>query len=165
MKRVYLSLGSNLGDRRAYLAQALEEMRAAGIRVERVSSLYETEPVGSPGHRPQGGWFLNCAVEAQTELMPRQLLRRLRRIEQRLGRKRSGRNSPRTVDLDILLYEDRVMNTAELALPHPRLAERRFVLVPLAELAPGLRHPTLRKTVAELLAKTPDRSRVRRWRG
>ncbi len=156
-KRLYLSLGSNLGDRRALLARALEEMRAAGIEVRRVSSLYETEPVDYLGQ----GWFLNCAVEAETEMMPRQLLRRLQRIEQRLGRKRLVRRGPRTVDIDILLYDDRVMRAADLRIPHPRLAERRFALEPLGEIAPEVRHPVSKKTVKEMLAdlRTPGRVR------
>ena len=173
-KRVYLSLGSNLGDRRARLAQALEEMRAAGLEVERLSSLYETEPVEPPGRR-SGRWFLNCAVEIRTGLMPRQLLHCLQRIEQRLGRKRGARepqsrqkapawmgHGPRTLDMDILLYEDRVIKTAELTVPHPRLAERRFVLEPLSEIAPALRHPVSKLTVLEMFAALRDPSRVLR---
>ena len=110
-------------------------------------------------------WFLNCVLEAETALLPRQLLRVLQEVERGLGRKRLVRRGPRAIDIDILLYGTSVVRTPDLEVPHPRLAERRFVLVPLAELAPGLHHPTLRKTVAELLAETPDRSQVRRWRG
>lgn len=157
-KLVYLGLGSNLGDRAAYLKRVLEEMRAAGIEVRRVSTLYESEPVD---FTPQP-WFLNCVAEVETGLMPRQLLRRLQQIEKRLGRQRGVRRGPRTIDIDILLYGGHVMNTEELTIPHPRLSERRFVLEPLRELAAGLRHPVSRRTIAGLLAAVSDRSRVQR---
>ncbi len=161
-KRAYLCLGSNLGDRRAYLERALAAMRAGGMEIRRVSSLYETEPVEVSGQP----WFLNCVAEVETEDMPLQLLRRLQRIEQRLGRRRSaprlGRRGPRTIDLDILFYGNHVMETGELTLPHPRLADRRFVLEALREIAAGLRHPVSRRTIAELLAAVADRSQVHR---
>lgn len=160
-KRVYLSLGSNLGDRKAHLEQVLEEMRAAGLEVQRVSSFYETQPVDFP----RQDWFLNCAVEVETEMMPRQLLRKLQRIERRLGRRRLAKRGPRTVDIDILLYENSVIKTAELTVPHPRLAERRFVLEALREIAADARHPVSRKTVGEMLNAVRDTSRVQRVRG
>jgi 2-amino-4-hydroxy-6-hydroxymethyldihydropteridine diphosphokinase len=160
-KTVYLSLGSNVGDRRASFERAMAEMNAHGIVVRRVSSFYETEPVDFL----RQGWFLNCVVEAETFLLPLQLLHELRRIERRLGRRRMVRRGPRGIDIDILLYENAIVRSAELQVPHPRLTERRFVLQPLRELAPSLKHPTFHRTVAELLAETPDRSRVRRWRG
>jgi len=160
-KIIYLSLGSNLGDRAAQMARAREALAAAGIRVLRQSSLYATEPVD---YKAQG-WFLNCVVEAETELLPRQLLRALQEIERSLGRRKMARRGPRAMDIDILLYGASVVRAAELEVPHPRMAERRFVLVPFAELAPGVRHPTLHKTMLELLAVTRDRSKVRRWRG
>ena len=158
-KIIYLSLGSNVGDRAAHLARAVEALDAAGVRVLRQSSLYATEPVDLPTQ----GWFLNCVLEAETELMPRQLLRAVQAVERALGRRRMVRRGPRTIDIDILLYGDDIVRTRELEIPHSRMAERRFVLVPLRELAPSLRHPTLRKTIAELLATTSDRSVVRRW--
>ncbi len=159
-KTVYLSLGSNLGNRQANLERALAQMNASGIAVRRVSSFYETEPVDFL----RQGWFLNCVVEGETSLLPLQLLHGLRRIERLLGRRRMVRRGPRGIDIDILLYGNAIVRSAELQVPHPRLAGRRFVLQPLRELAPSLRHPTFQRTVAELLAETTDRSRVRRWR-
>jgi 2-amino-4-hydroxy-6-hydroxymethyldihydropteridine diphosphokinase len=155
---VYLSLGSNLGDRAAHIEQALTRLNEEGVRIVRRSSFYQTEPVEFQAQ----GWFLNIAVEAQTELMPRQLLRVIRFIERELGRKRIVPSGPRTVDIDILLFGTEIVNAAELEIPHPRMAERRFVLVPMAEIAPALRHPVMRLTMTELLAATNDRSQVRR---
>jgi len=157
---VYLSLGSNLGDRAAHIARALERLGENGVRIARRSSLYQTEPV----EFLEQGWFLNAAVEAQTELMPRQLLRVIRHIEQQLGRRRTVRAGPRTIDIDILLYGASIVRAAELEIPHPRMAGRRFVLVPMAEIAPTLRHPVLRLPMTEMLAATADRSQVRVWR-
>ena len=160
-RTVYLSLGSNLGDRAAHIEQALARLDEEGVRIVRRSSFYQTEPVE---FRAQG-WFLNIAVEAETELMPRQLLRAIRFIERELGRKRIVRAGPRTVDIDILLYGANIVSAAELEIPHPRMIERRFVLVPMAEIAPALRHPVLRLTMTELLAATNDRSQVRKLNG
>ncbi|HTQ86153.1 MAG TPA: 2-amino-4-hydroxy-6-hydroxymethyldihydropteridine diphosphokinase [Candidatus Solibacter sp.] len=160
MKRtVHLGLGSNLGDRATNLERALAALATAGVEIVRRSSFYATEPLG---FSPQN-WFLNCAVEAATALMPRQLLRATQKVEREMGRQRLVRNGPRTVDIDILIYGASVVRTPELEIPHPRIAERKFVLVPLREIAQGLRHPTLHATIAELLAATPDRSEVRRW--
>ncbi len=150
MKTVYLSLGSNLGDRERNLRQALRLLKDAGVRAQRVSSVYETEPL-ELRDQPR---FLNVAVQAETELFPKQLLARIRKIEFELGRKRLRPKGPRTVDIDILLYGDAVIETGELTVPHPRMTERRFVLEPMAELAPDLRHPTMRRTMRELLAAT-----------
>jgi len=155
--RIYLSLGSNLGDRAAKIASGIAALGAAGIRVLRQSSLYETEPVDFFTQN----WFLNNVVEAETQLLPQRLLQELQRIELTLGSLKQIRRGPRRLDMDILFYGNSVIRTPELDVPHPRLADRRFVLVPLAELVPGLAHPVLHRTVAELLAGTKDTSRVR----
>ncbi len=155
---VYLSLGSNLGDRAANIERALTRLVEENLLIVKRSSFYETEPVEFLAQ----GWFLNIAVEAETELMPRQLLRLIRQIERELGRKRIVRSGPRTIDIDILLFGANIVNAEELEIPHPRMTERRFVLVPMAEIAPALRHPVSRLTMTELLAATKDRSQVRR---
>jgi 2-amino-4-hydroxy-6-hydroxymethyldihydropteridine diphosphokinase len=147
LKTVYLSLGSNIGDREGHLRSALEQLNAGGVRVLRVSPVYETEPVDVTGQ----GWFLNLVVEAGTDLFPLQLLARSMRIERDLGRVRTTPQGPRTIDIDILLYGSSRVKTAELEIPHPRMAERRFVLEPLADLAPDLRHPITGKSVREML--------------
>jgi 2-amino-4-hydroxy-6-hydroxymethyldihydropteridine diphosphokinase len=134
MKRVYLALGSNLGDRQANLSAAIAKLEEQGIHTLRQSSLYETEPHGIR-NQP---WFLNQVVEAETRLLPRQLLLRIKKIERAMGRVPTVRNGPRPIDIDILLYERAKVKTAGLEIPHPRMLERRFVLEPLAELAPDL---------------------------
>jgi 2-amino-4-hydroxy-6-hydroxymethyldihydropteridine diphosphokinase len=158
-KIVYIALGSNLGDRAATLERAISAMNASGIHVTRQSPFYVTEPLGVPGQ----GWFLNAVVEAETSLLPVQLLHALLKIERELGRRRLTPHGPRTIDLDLLFYGSAVIRTRELEVPHPRLIERRFVLVPLARIAPEFRHPTLHKSVAQLLGETPDHSEVRLW--
>ena len=158
-KVVYIALGSNVGDRAAMLERAIAAMNSAGIRVSRQSSFYVTEPVNAPGQ----AWFLNAVVEAETSLLPLQLLHALLRIERELGRRRLTPHGPRTIDLDILFCGSSVIRSKELQVPHPRLSERRFVLVPLAQIAPEFRHPALHKSVTQLLAETPDRSEVRLW--
>ena len=159
-KFIYLSLGSNLGDREGIITRAVEALDRAGVRAVRQSSLYATEPVG-PVAQP---WFLNSVVKAETGLMPRQLLRAVQQVERGLGRRRDVEGGPLTIDIDILLYGSSVIHAAGLEVPHPRMSERRFVLVPLCELEPGLIHPQSGRSVEELLAETGDRSQVRLWR-
>ncbi len=154
--RAYLSLGSNLGDRQANILQALQYVRARAT-IAAISSFYESEPVG---FREQP-FFLNIACEIETELSPNSLLDFLQWIEKRLGRRTSFRNAPRPIDLDLLFYDERVQESPRLTLPHPRLQERLFVLMPLAEIAPQLRHPALGKSVRQLLEEAPP-IRIRR---
>ncbi|MFZ0738691.1 MAG: 2-amino-4-hydroxy-6-hydroxymethyldihydropteridine diphosphokinase [Candidatus Acidiferrales bacterium] len=160
METAYLSLGSNMGDREANLARAVEELRRRGVHILRQSSLYETEPL----EIRQQAWFLNYVVEIETTATPSELLAMLLEIEREMGRLRGTKYGPRLIDMDILLYGATVVDTPELTVPHPKMTERRFVLVPLNELASDIRHPVLRKTIAELLAETPDQSQVRVWR-
>jgi 2-amino-4-hydroxy-6-hydroxymethyldihydropteridine diphosphokinase len=155
---IYLSLGSNIGDRAANIARAVSALAQHGVHVTRQSSLYETEPVD---FRDQE-WFLNCVVEAQTELEPAELMDALLQIERALGRHRLVPKGPRLIDIDILLYGSSVVRAPELEVPHPRMADRRFVLVPFNEIAPDTLHPVLNKTIAELLATNPDVSEVRK---
>ena len=148
MARVFVGIGSNEGDRLALILRAVKALETTpGVRVVALALIQETEPVGGP---PQGR-FLNTVVELETTLEPRTLLGGLQTIEQRLGRRPSSQRwAPRPLDLDLLLYEDRRIEEPELTVPHPRLHERRFVLEPLAQLAPDLRHPILGQTMAEL---------------
>ena len=154
MKLVYLSLGSNVGDRQAHLHAALNRLASSELRILRVSPIYETEPVE---HTAQG-WFLNLVAEAEGDLSPSQLLGRMQTIERALGRIRTVPKGPRTIDIDILLFGNAVVRTARLEIPHPRMAERRFVLAPLADLAPDLRHPVTQRTVREMLDAAPQQS-------
>jgi len=158
-KLIYLSLGSNLGDRAANLNRAIEALPGIGVRVSRRSSMYETEPVDFLAQP----WFLNCVVEAETSIEPPQLLDELQAIECSFGSKKLVARGPRIIDIDILFYGTEVIHGERIQIPHPRLADRRFVLVPLAELAPEFRHPVLRRTATELLASTQDQSAVRIW--
>lgn len=148
MKIVYLGLGSNVGDSESLLQSALDALNTPDLKLIRVSSIYETEPIGLREQR----WFLNLAAEFETDLFPKQLLHRIQKVEKSLGRMRTVRDGPRTIDIDILLYGNAVVQTGELEIPHPRFRERRFTLAPLAELNPGLRDPVTRKTVSEMLA-------------
>jgi 2-amino-4-hydroxy-6-hydroxymethyldihydropteridine diphosphokinase len=156
---VYLSLGSNLGDRAGNLLAAIAALAGAGVRVTKASSLYETEPVDYL----EQPWFLNCAVEAETALAPLALLHALRRIEAQLGSQKEFAKGPRLLDMDILLYGDETIELPELQIPHPRMLQRNFVLAPLAEIAPTLMHPSWPANVAELLATSADASQVRRF--
>ena len=154
----HLSLGSNLGDRAGHLRRARELLQAAGMRLLRESSIYETAPrdfLAQP-------WFLNQVVEIETELFPRQLLSKLLRIERTMGRRRLVAKGPRTIDIDILLLGEVRMRAPGLQIPHPRLHKRRFVLEPLAELAPDLRHPQTGRTVREMLGAVSNQP-VRRF--
>jgi 2-amino-4-hydroxy-6-hydroxymethyldihydropteridine diphosphokinase len=152
----WLGLGSNVGDRERQLASALDQLGERGFAAERRSALYLTEPVDAP---PQE-WFVNAAAAGSTDLAPHELLRACLAVERELGRVRDGYHAPRTIDIDVLLYEDVVENDATLTLPHPRLHERRFVLMPLCDIDPGLRHPVLGRTLRELLETCADRSAV-----
>jgi len=155
--RAYLSLGSNVGNREANLREASAALEKVG-RVVAVSSFYETEPVEFTAQE----WFLNCVVLLETEKMPSQLLRALLSVEQTMGRQRLQRKGPRNIDIDILLFGDSVVNTKDLTIPHPAMHDRRFVLEPLAEIAPDARHPVLKETVRELLESLPPGQIVRK---
>lgn len=144
-KTVYLGLGSNLGDRAANLEEAVERLRRLG-EVAAVSPLYETEPMEITDQP----WFLNCAVALVTEQMPRQLMAHLLGIERAMGRRRGKPKGPRLIDIDILLFGNSVVKAAGLRIPHPAMQERRFVLEPLAEIAPDARHPVFKRTVREM---------------
>ena len=158
MATAYLGLGSNLGDRKQNLIQALE-LLAKHVVVEQVSSVYETEPVGYE----QQPLFLNAVCRVSTELKPGQLLRLAKKIEAKLGRKPGFPNSPRTIDIDVLFYGDEVFSSNELTVPHTRLSERAFVLVPLAEIAPDLVHPASGKIIKNLLADLGKVTGVNKW--
>ena len=148
LTEVYLGLGSNLGDRRGHITRGVDAIRRLSTQLT-WSSLHETSPQGFAGQPP----FLNAACRMLTRLDPYELMRRLREIEKAAGRQRVIPNGPRTLDIDILLYGSMVLDMPGLQIPHPRMAERVFVLAPLAEIAPGLRHPVLKQTVHALLER------------
>ncbi len=154
MPRVYIGLGSNRGDRLKNLKDSLSHIKRE-IEVREVSSLYLTEPVGM-----KGSWFLNCVLEGETELDPNELMETLLAIEKEMGRVRKKEKEERIIDLDLLLYQGRVLKEKGLILPHPRLHKRRFVLVPLVEINPHLYHPVLRRTVKEILNGLKDSYRI-----
>jgi 2-amino-4-hydroxy-6-hydroxymethyldihydropteridine diphosphokinase len=154
----YIGLGSNLGDRKQNLTRALE-LLSKHMKIEQISSIYETEPVGYE----QQPLFLNAVCRISTKLNPEKLLRLVKKIEAKLGRTPSFTNAPRPIDIDILLYGDEVFSHQDLTIPHPRLAERAFVLVPLAEIAPDLAHPVSRKIFRELLDDLGNVTGVHKW--
>ncbi len=161
--QVFIAIGSNLGDRKANHLEAIRRIQALPhTRVVKQSSFYESEPHGDATE-----WFVNSVIEIQTDLSPEELLRKLLAIEEEMGRKRvKGKKwGNRVIDLDILLYESLVLNKRNLKIPHPELPNRKFVLLPLSELAPSFRHPELQKSISELLATTKDTKRVHLYRG
>lgn len=161
IQNAYVGLGSNLGDRAGYLLLAVRGMLDAGLDVIRLSSIYETQPV----EYEQQPAFLNMVAELRGSALPsaEQTLARLLRVEYALGRKRDVHMGPRTIDLDLLIFKDKKVDSEFLTVPHPRIAYRRFVLVPLNELVPSLVHPVLETSVSELLAQVYDYSAVVKW--
>jgi len=159
MITAYIALGTNVGEREANLLQALRLLPESGVHIRRVSSIYETEPVDYLDQE----WFLNAVLEGETELDALDLLSALRVIEARMGSKKAFAKGPRKIDLDILLYGNETIDTPELQVPHPRMLERKFVLIPLAEIAPNLRHPSWKSGVAHLLAASADHSAVKKF--
>ena len=157
----YVSLGSNLGDRAGNLLLAVRGLTEASFIVHRLSAVYETEPVGVLGNQPN---YLNMVAEIRViNISPSQMLARMLRIEYLLGRRRIEPQAPRTVDLDLLLYGDQIVESDFLTIPHPRLHLRNFVLVPIVEIAPHIVHPVLNATMQELLDNSEDQSKVERW--
>lgn len=154
---VYLSLGSNVGNREKNLRQAIHRLETLG-RVLSISSFYETEPV----EFTEQPWFVNCAVSLETAKPAPELMRDLLAIEREMGRLRVQKKGPRSIDIDILLFGDEMVNTPELTIPHPAMTDRRFVLEPLAEIADQVRHPVLRRTIGELLQALPTGQAVRK---
>jgi 2-amino-4-hydroxy-6-hydroxymethyldihydropteridine diphosphokinase len=157
----YISLGSNMGDRKAYLEEAVHILNSHGnIQVTTISSIYETDPVGYT----EQGKFLNMVVGIHTTLSPEILLQQCLQIEEDLGRKRQFRWGPRIIDLDILLYNDKNIESEILRVPHPRMRERAFVLIPLLEIAPNLMHPKFKAPFIDILDEIPDKEGVRLWK-
>jgi GTP cyclohydrolase-4 len=156
---VYLGLGANIGNRTQNFEKALD-MLSQGAQVKQVSSFYETEPIGY-SNQPQ---FLNAVCRISTSLSPEQLLALIKEIEATLGRKPSFRNAPRPIDIDILFYDEQIINSKELIIPHPRIEERAFVLIPLAELAPDMVNPANDKKVSEMLDNVEGRDGVSLWK-
>jgi len=150
VKTAYLSFGSNLGDREGNIRKAIEKLEAPDLHVLRTAPLYETEPM-DVRNQP---WFINTVLEIGTTLFPRQLLARTQKIERELGRTRRTGKGPRVIDIDVILFGNFQVSSPDLTIPHPRFAERRFVLAPLYDLDPDLRHPATRETVREMLDKT-----------
>lgn len=159
LEHVYLSLGSNVGDRASNLNTAIDRLRAHG-EVVAISSFYETEPVEFTAQP----WFLNCAIALDTDNAPKQLLAGILDIEHQLGRQRTQNKGPRIIDIDILLFGNSIVEEPGLTIPHPAMHERRFVLEPLAEIAPDVRHPVLAQTIKELRDALPPGQAVRKTR-
>ncbi len=159
MATVYLALGSNIGNREENLRRAVELLRETGITIKKLSSIYETEPVDYLDQN----WFLNSALEAETYIAPLELLKAMRAIEMAMGSKKAFAKGPRLIDLDILLFGDQTIDIPELQVPHPRMLDRKFVMVPLVEIAPDLRHPSWHAIAREILADSADRSVVRKF--
>ena len=155
--RAYIGIGSNLGKKKENYLETLDRLgRVPGTKVTKESSLYESEPLGDSKQ-----WYVNGAVEIETELGPEQLLKRLKNIERQMGRKKVRKRwGARIIDLDILLYDDLRLNKRTLKIPHPEMQNRRFVLIPLSEIAPQVVHPVLDATISELLLKVKDEKRV-----
>jgi len=157
---VYLGFGSNIGDRSANISEALA-LLSRKVQMGKVSAVYDTEPMGNTD-QPH---FLNMVCQAYTRIEPAALLALAKGIETKMGRVSGKRNAPRPIDIDILLYGDQVMETPQLVIPHPRIEERAFVLVPLAEIAPDFKHPVSGQTMKELLAGITEKQGVFRWEG
>jgi len=158
MSVVFLGLGSNLGDKEGYIKQALH-LLSQRCTIKKISHLYLTEPVGNTNQ----DWFLNGAVEIETDMEPKRLLTFLKTIERTLGRVKTVKNGPRTIDLDILFYEDRVVKTKNLVIPHPSLQDRLFVLQPLMDLAPSFVHPVFNKSIQELYTSHQGKEKVQMY--
>jgi 2-amino-4-hydroxy-6-hydroxymethyldihydropteridine diphosphokinase len=156
--RYFLSLGSNLGDKRRNLLRALNALKRGKVELIRASSIYHTQPVGTP---PQP-WFYNQVIEVDTGFSPGRLLSLAKKVERELGRRAGPKSGPRTIDIDILLAGDRIIASKKLIIPHPRMAERNFVLIPLKEIAPQAVHPVLGVEIKTLARRSNDRSIVRK---